>query len=114
MRSCADDFAHTHIQLYCCSLVPTSLWSAAASGTGLRDYIHVVDLAMGHVKALEWIAAQPKGVVEVRAFERTKLKLAGRGTQGGVHAFSTSKLKLVEWVYVAASVWQRVPPVIIQ
>ncbi|MGE8204562.1 UDP-glucose 4-epimerase GalE [Heyndrickxia sp. NPDC080065] len=23
-------------------------------GTGVRDYIHVVDLALGHVKALEW------------------------------------------------------------
>lgn len=24
-------------------------------GTGIRDYIHVVDLAVGHVKALEWL-----------------------------------------------------------
>ena len=24
-------------------------------GTGLRDYIHVVDLALGHVKAIEWV-----------------------------------------------------------
>jgi UDP-glucose 4-epimerase len=24
-------------------------------GTGIRDYIHVVDLAKGHVKALEWV-----------------------------------------------------------
>ncbi len=24
-------------------------------GTGLRDYIHVVDLAKGHIKALEWV-----------------------------------------------------------
>jgi UDP-glucose 4-epimerase len=24
-------------------------------GTGIRDYIHVVDLALGHIKALEWI-----------------------------------------------------------
>ena len=23
-------------------------------GTGVRDYIHVVDLAKGHIKALEW------------------------------------------------------------
>ena len=27
-------------------------------GTGVRDYIHVVDLAKGHVKALEYIAKQ--------------------------------------------------------
>lgn len=25
-------------------------------GTGVRDYIHVVDLAIGHVKALDWLA----------------------------------------------------------
>jgi UDP-glucose 4-epimerase len=25
-------------------------------GTGVRDYIHVVDLAEGHLKALEWMA----------------------------------------------------------
>ena len=24
-------------------------------GTGVRDYIHVVDLALGHVKAIEWL-----------------------------------------------------------
>ncbi|MCG7537661.1 UDP-glucose 4-epimerase GalE [Pseudoalteromonas sp. OOF1S-7] len=28
-------------------------------GTGVRDYIHVVDLAIGHLKALNKIAAQP-------------------------------------------------------
>lgn len=27
-----------------------------ADGTGVRDYIHVVDLAIGHVKALEKLA----------------------------------------------------------
>ena len=31
-------------------------------GTGVRDYIHVVDLAIGHLKALERLAARP-GVV---------------------------------------------------
>lgn len=31
-------------------------------GTGVRDYIHVVDLARGHVAALEWMAAHPSGV----------------------------------------------------
>ena len=33
-----------------------------ADGTGVRDYIHVVDLAQGHVKALEKLDAAP-GVV---------------------------------------------------
>ncbi|MDR2625771.1 MAG: UDP-glucose 4-epimerase GalE [Zoogloeaceae bacterium] len=28
-------------------------------GTGVRDYIHVMDLAEGHVAALEWLAARP-------------------------------------------------------
>jgi UDP-glucose 4-epimerase len=28
-------------------------------GTGVRDYIHVVDLALGHLKALEKLADQP-------------------------------------------------------
>ena len=30
-------------------------------GTGVRDYIHVVDLSLGHLKALEWVAKE-KGV----------------------------------------------------
>ncbi|MEZ4613305.1 MAG: GDP-mannose 4,6-dehydratase [Caldilineaceae bacterium] len=28
-------------------------------GTGVRDYIHVVDLALGHLKALEYLGARP-------------------------------------------------------
>jgi len=52
-------------------------------GTGVRDYIHVVDLALGHLKALERLAAAPGlvtcnlgtgrgySVLEmIRAFER--------------------------------------------
>ena len=31
-------------------------------GTGVRDYIHVVDLAKGHVAALEWMAKKNSGV----------------------------------------------------
>jgi UDP-glucose 4-epimerase len=30
-------------------------------GTGVRDYIHVVDLAEGHLKALEWMAQSSTG-----------------------------------------------------
>jgi UDP-glucose 4-epimerase len=30
-----------------------------ADGTGVRDYIHVVDLARGHIKALQYIASHP-------------------------------------------------------
>ncbi len=32
-------------------------------GTGVRDYIHVVDLALGHMKAIEKLATQPGLVV---------------------------------------------------
>jgi UDP-glucose 4-epimerase len=33
-------------------------------GTGVRDYIHVVDLALGHLRALEWLAGLAQGRVE--------------------------------------------------
>lgn len=33
-------------------------------GTGVRDYIHVVDLARGHLKALQWLSRLPAGRVE--------------------------------------------------
>lgn len=36
---------------------------ATHDGTGVRDYIHVVDLALGHIKALEKLASQDvKGI----------------------------------------------------
>lgn len=44
-----------------------SVWGGdypTPDGTGVRDYIHVVDLARGHLKALEYLAAQP-GCVQV-------------------------------------------------
>lgn len=31
-----------------------------ADGTGVRDYVHVVDLAKGHVKALQRLASEPQ------------------------------------------------------
>ena len=31
-------------------------------GTGVRDYIHVVDLAKGHIKALEKLEKESKGI----------------------------------------------------
>jgi UDP-glucose 4-epimerase len=33
-------------------------------GTCERDYLHVVDLAQGHVKALDWLDKQSKGICE--------------------------------------------------
>jgi UDP-glucose 4-epimerase len=35
---------------------------ATVDGTGVRDYIHVVDLALGHIKALEKLAELPGAV----------------------------------------------------
>lgn len=35
-------------------------------GTGVRDYIHVVDLAQGHVKALDWLVREkPAGATAI-------------------------------------------------
>ena len=34
-------------------------------GTGVRDYIHVVDLANGHMKALDWASNQSGGFCDV-------------------------------------------------
>jgi UDP-glucose 4-epimerase len=34
-------------------------------GTGVRDYIHVVDLACGHVRAIEWLARDGKGATAI-------------------------------------------------
>ena len=36
---------------------------ATIDGTGVRDYIHVTDLALGHIKTLEHLAKQPKLLV---------------------------------------------------
>lgn len=33
---------------------------ATIDGTGVRDYIHVTDLAQGHIKALEYLGKQPR------------------------------------------------------
>ncbi|RYG47235.1 UDP-glucose 4-epimerase GalE [archaeon] len=40
---------------------------ATADGTAERDFVHVMDLASGHVKALEWLQKEPqsKGVYDV-------------------------------------------------
>jgi UDP-glucose 4-epimerase len=34
-------------------------------GTALRDYVHVVDLARGHVKAIEWLQKREVRAVSV-------------------------------------------------
>lgn len=37
-------------------------------GTGVRDYIHVVDLAQGHIKALQYLMSQPDESAICEAF----------------------------------------------
>ena len=44
-------------------------------GTGVRDYIHVVDLAVGHVKALKKIE-ENAGLMHLQSWNRTRLQRA--------------------------------------
>lgn len=37
---------------------------ATPDGTGVRDYIHVVDLAIGHIKALEYLFNNPQSIIK--------------------------------------------------
>jgi len=86
-------------------------------GTGVRDYIHVIDLAKGHAKALEALKGKPQvltlnfgtgtgySVLEmIKAFE----KVSGRkipyeivdrriGDVAVCYADSTSALKKIDW-----------------
>ncbi len=39
-----------------------------SDGTGVRDYIHVVDLAQGHIKALQYLMQQDAGAPVCEAF----------------------------------------------
>ena len=45
-------------------------------GTGVRDYIHVVDLAIGHVKALKKIQ-ENAGLMHLQPRNRTRLQRSG-------------------------------------
>jgi UDP-glucose 4-epimerase len=38
---------------------------STTDGTGVRDYIHVVDLARGHVQALQYLNTLPQGKVSI-------------------------------------------------
>ncbi|WP_367848787.1 UDP-glucose 4-epimerase GalE [Rhodoferax sp. WC2427] len=90
---------------------------ATADGTGVRDYIHVVDLAVGHLKALERLQAVPDfltvnlgtgigySVLDmVRAFEKASGKpvpyqVAPRrpGDIAACYAEPTAALELLGW-----------------
>ena len=55
-------------------------------GTGVRDYIHVVDLALGHIKALEKLASQEKKGIEAYNLGAGK----GSSVLDVVHAFENA------------------------
>lgn len=56
-------------------------------GTGVRDYIHVVDLARGHVAALDWMAGRT-GSNEAQGLGSIAGESAQDGTRRGVGIFN--------------------------
>ena len=56
-------------------------------GTGMRDYIHVVDLARGHVAALSWMGGKV-GTGEARGIGSIAGNPASDGTRRGVGIFN--------------------------
>ena len=56
-------------------------------GTGVRDYIHVVDLARGHVAALEWMGGKV-GTGEAKGLGSIAGKPDGDGSRHGVGIFN--------------------------
>ncbi len=56
-------------------------------GTGVRDYIHVVDLARGHVAALDWMAGKI-GTGEAHDLSSIEGKPQEDGTRSGVAVFN--------------------------
>lgn len=63
-------------------------------GTGIRDYIHVVDLAQGHVKALESLARNPGVVVYNLGTGR------GHSVLEVIRAFEKASGKKIPWQIV--------------
>jgi UDP-glucose 4-epimerase len=65
-------------------------------GTGVRDYIHVVDLACGHVRAIEWLARDGKGATAINLG-------TGQGTSvlQVLHAFEAATGRVIPYEIVA-------------
>ena len=88
-------------------------------GTGVRDYIHVTDLAEGHVRALQWMAGSAEGRCKafnlgagvghsvldmVKAFEHAsgkavpyKVQARRAGDLPSYHADADSALQVLGW-----------------
>jgi len=64
-------------------------------GTGLRDYIHVVDLAEGHVAALQYLFEQGRGITVNLGTGR------GHSVLEVVHAYETASGRPVPYEIVA-------------
>lgn len=62
-------------------------------GTGVRDYIHVVDLALGHIKALEKLLSKQQGSVDAYNLGAGK----GFSVLDVVHAFENASGKKVSY-----------------
>ena len=70
-------------------------------GTGVRDYIHVVDLARGHVAALDWMGGKvgTGAPIGIGSYQGTPME---DGTRAGVGIFNlgtgkgTSVLEIIE------------------
>ena len=56
-------------------------------GTGVRDYIHVVDLARGHVAALEWMGGK-MGTGKALGLGSLEGEAAADGSRRGVGIFN--------------------------
>lgn len=65
-------------------------------GTGVRDYIHVVDLAKGHIKSLNYLFEQTKGKVLTVNLGTGK----GRSVLEMVRAFEQASGKKIDFEIV--------------
>ena len=70
-------------------------------GTGVRDYIHVVDLALGHLAALKWLSGLPDGGAGGRAEAINLGTGAGYSVLDMVHAFEKASGKTIPYEVVA-------------
>ena len=66
-------------------------------GTGVRDYIHVVDLALGHIKALEKLANQTEKSIEAYNLGAGK----GFSVLDVVNAFEKASKQLIPYEIMA-------------
>lgn len=64
-------------------------------GTGVRDYIHVVDLAIGHLKALEYFSNHKNGMITVNLGTGT-----GYSVLDVIHSYEKASGKKIKYKFV--------------